>query len=67
MNQFLVVAAAEKIAALLTEDYVTREARHQDSRLSTKRGDDLYARPLHGLPDRPGLRSSQPRRPGTYI
>ena len=26
MNQFLVVAAAEKMAALLTEDYLTREA-----------------------------------------
>ena len=28
MNQFLVIAAAEKTAALLTEDYLTREARH---------------------------------------
>jgi uncharacterized protein (DUF1778 family) len=28
MNQFLVVAAAEKMAALLTEDYLTREAQH---------------------------------------
>jgi predicted transcriptional regulator len=28
MNQFLVIAAAEKIAALLTEDYLTREAQH---------------------------------------
>jgi uncharacterized protein (DUF1778 family) len=26
MNQFLVIAAAEKMAALLTEDYLTREA-----------------------------------------
>ena len=26
MNQFLVVAAAEKMAALMTEDYLTREA-----------------------------------------
>jgi hypothetical protein len=28
MNQFLVVAAAKKMAALLTEDYLTREAQH---------------------------------------
>jgi uncharacterized protein (DUF1778 family) len=28
MNQFLVIAAAEKMAALLTEDYLTREAQH---------------------------------------
>ena len=27
MNQFLVIAAAEKMAALLTEDYLLREAR----------------------------------------
>jgi uncharacterized protein (DUF1778 family) len=26
MNQFLVLAAAEKMAALVTEDYLTREA-----------------------------------------
>jgi predicted transcriptional regulator len=26
MNQFLVIAAAEKMAALMTEDYLTREA-----------------------------------------
>ena len=26
MNQFLVIAAAEKMAALVTEDYLTREA-----------------------------------------
>ena len=28
MNQFLVIAAAEKMAALLTEDYLVREAQH---------------------------------------
>ena len=28
MNQFLVIAAAEKMAALVTEDYLTREAQH---------------------------------------
>jgi uncharacterized protein (DUF1778 family) len=28
MNQFLVIAAAEKMAALLTEDHLTREAQH---------------------------------------
>ena len=28
MNQFLVIAAAEKMAALLTEDYLTREGQH---------------------------------------
>jgi hypothetical protein len=28
MNQFLVIAAAEKLAALMTEDYLTREAQH---------------------------------------
>jgi hypothetical protein len=28
MNQFLVVAAAEKMAVLLTEDYLTKEAKH---------------------------------------
>ena len=28
MNQFLVIAAAEKMAALLTQDYLAREAQH---------------------------------------
>jgi uncharacterized protein (DUF1778 family) len=42
MNQFLVVAAAEKMAALLTEDYLTREAQHG------KRAD--FEKFLHAVP-----------------
>jgi hypothetical protein len=42
MNQFLVVAAAEKMAALMTEDYLTREAPQG------KRAD--FEKVLHAVP-----------------
>ena len=42
MNQFLVIAAAEKMAALMTEDYLTHEAQHG------KRAD--FAKVLHAVP-----------------
>jgi uncharacterized protein (DUF1778 family) len=42
MNQFLVLAAAEKMAALVTEDYLTREAQQG------KRAD--FEKVLHAVP-----------------
>ena len=42
MNQFLVIAAAEKLAALMTEDYLTRDAQHG------KRAD--FEKVLHAVP-----------------
>ena len=42
MNQFLVLAAAEKMAALLTEDYLAREAQQGT------RGD--FEKVLHAVP-----------------
>ena len=37
MNQFLVLAAAEKMAALKTEDYLTRETQQREAADSSRR------------------------------